>query len=286
GGVDSPGMDPLEEAVDTLSAQYGTLFVISAGNDYDTFPVSSPGSAAAALTVAASDRDGNIADFSSRGMTVDGALKPDIAAPGVDIVAARAAGTELGGLVGDEYVSVSGTSMAAPHVAGAAALLLSRFPTWRGADVKAALMGSAVFNPEFSTLEQGAGRVDIAAALDASVLASAASLSMGDARWPHEDDPPTVRTLTYRNLGPATELAVELDVVGPDGAPAPAGMFTVSPSVISLPEGATASVRITADTRLPAPDGLYGGRVLAYDGASRFLAVPLALEREVESYDL
>jgi len=286
GGTDTPGMDPLEEAVDTLTAQYGTLFVISAGNDYTFFPVSSPGSAAAALTVGAVDREDRVAPFSSRGMTVDGALKPDIAAPGVDIVAARADGTELGALVGEDYVTLSGTSMAAPHAAGAAALLLQQHPTWRGSDVKAALMGSAVFNPEFSTLDQGAGRVDIAAALGTSVLASAASLGMGIVQWPHEDDEPTVRTVTYRNLGPATELAVEIAIVGPDGAPAPEGMFTVSPSIISLPEGGTAAVRVTANTSVEALDGLYSGRLIASDGTSGPLAIPLALVREVESYNL
>jgi len=86
--------------------------------------------------------------------------------------------------------------MATPHVAGAAAILLQQHPTWRGADVKAALMGTAAFNPAYTTADQGAGRVDVAAALDASVLANAASLSLGIARWPHEDDAPTVRTLT------------------------------------------------------------------------------------------
>jgi len=285
-GTDTPGLDPLEEAVETLSSQFGTLFVISAGNDGGFLPVGTAGSTAAALTVGAVDRDDNLADFSSRGLTVDGALKPDITGPGVDIVAARGAGTELGALVGDDYVTASGTSMAAPHVAGAAALVLQQRPTWRGADVKAALMGSAVFNSAYTTADQGAGRVDVAAALDTSFLANASSLSLGIARWPHEDDEPIVRTLTYRNLGPAAELELELDIVAADGSRPPAEMFTVSPSRISLPEGGTASVRVTANTAVAAPDGFYGGRVLASDGNARSLAIPLALVREVESYDL
>jgi subtilisin family serine protease len=285
-GTDTPGLDPLEETVETLSSQFGTLFVISAGNDGGFNPVGTAGSTAAALTVGAVDREDNLADFSSRGLTLDGTLKPDITGPGVDIVAARGAGTELGALVGEDYVAIGGTSMAAPHVAGAAALVLQQHPTWRGADVKAALMGSAAYNPIYTTADQGAGRVDVAAALDTSFLANASSLSLGIARWPHEDDAPTVRTVTYRNLGPATELELELDIVAADGTRPPAEMFTVTPSSISLPEGGTASVRVTANTSVPAPDGLYSGRVLASDASGRSLAIPLALVREVESYDL
>ncbi|HTV24510.1 MAG TPA: S8 family serine peptidase, partial [Polyangiaceae bacterium] len=285
-GLDTPGLDPIEEAVETLSSQFGALFVISAGNDGGFYPVGSAGSTAAALSVGAVDREDNVAVFSSRGLTVDGALKPDITGPGVDIVAARAAGTELGTPVGDDYVTLSGTSMAAPHVAGAAALIAQQHPTWRGADIKAALMGTALFNPAYSTVDQGAGRVDIARALDASFLANTSSLGFGIARWPHEDDEPGVRTVTYRNLGPATELVIELDVTSADGSPAPADMFTVTPSSISLPENGTASVRVTADTRVAGPDGLYSGRVIASDGISRSLALPLAAVREVESYDL
>jgi hypothetical protein len=285
-GFDTPGLDPVEEAVETLSAQFGALFIIAAGNEGGFYPVGSAGSTAGALAVGAIDRDDNVADFSSRGLTVDGALKPDITGPGVDIVAARAAGTELGVPMGDDYVASSGTSMAAPHVAGAAALVAQQHPTWRGADIKAALMGTAAYNPAYTTLDQGAGRVDVAAALDVSFLANATSLSLGIVRWPHEDDAPSVRTLTYRNLGAAIELAVELDIVAPDGNAAPAGMFSVTPSTISLPEGGTATVRVTANTSLPAPDGLYSGRLIASDGAGKSLALPLALVREVESYDL
>ncbi|WP_231648290.1 S8 family serine peptidase [Saccharothrix sp. NRRL B-16348] len=129
GGTDTPGLDPLEEAVNTLSAQSGTLFVIAAGNSGRPGTVGSPGSADAALTVGAVDRQDGIAEFSSRGPRLgDGAVKPDITAPGVDIVAAKAATGSIGVPVGDGHVAVSGTSMASPHVAGAAG---SRPRSWR-----------------------------------------------------------------------------------------------------------------------------------------------------------
>jgi hypothetical protein len=286
-GGDAPGYDPLEEALSTLAAQYGALFVVAAGNEGSgPGTVGSPGTIAAALTVGAVDRDEQVAVFSSRGMTLDGALKPDLTAPGVDIVAARAAGTELGELVGEDYVTLSGTSMATPHVAGAAALLLDRHPSWGPAELKSALIGSAAHNPEFTARDQGGGRVDVAAALDATLLASAPNLSFGAARWPHDDDAPVARTVTYRNLGPAAELTIELDVTGPDGSAAPEGMFRVEPATLSVPEGGSASVRVTADTRVGSVDGIFGGRLIASHADGRSQAVPIAVEREVESYDL
>jgi subtilisin family serine protease len=286
-GSDTPGYDPLEEALTTLTAQYGALFVVSAGNSGDFEPtVGSPATVAAALAVGAVDRDEALALFSSRGMTPEGLLKPDLTAPGVDIVAARAAGSELGALVGDDYVMASGTSMAAPHVAGAAALLLQRHPIWAPADVKSALVSSAVYNPAISANAQGGGRVDVAAAIDTTLLASAPSLSFGVARWPHEDDEPIPRTVTYRNLGAATELAFQVDAFDPAGAPAPDGMFRVEPAVLVLPAGGSASVRVTADTRLGAADGVYGGRLIASDATGTALGIPIVVNREIESYDL
>ncbi|MGN9844984.1 S8 family serine peptidase [Nonomuraea sp. H19] len=123
-GVEEQDLDPLEEAVNSLSARTGTLFVISAGNDGRPGTVSSAGSADAALTVGAVDRSDRIADFSSQGPRQgDHAIKPDITAPGVNIVAAAAGGA---------YRTLSGTSMAARHVAGAAAILAQKHPDWTG----------------------------------------------------------------------------------------------------------------------------------------------------------
>jgi hypothetical protein len=147
-------------------------------------------------------------------------------------------------------------------------------------------MGSAAFNPALTGLDQGAGRVDIAAALDASLIAASPSVSFGLALWPHEDDEVATRSVDYRNLGPAVELQLELDIVGPDGLRPPDEMFSISQQTLSIPEGGTASVMLTADTSVPAPDGVYSGRLIASDGIGRTISVPIVVQREVESYDL
>ncbi|ROT31669.1 peptidase S8 [Micromonospora sp. HM5-17] len=286
GGSDTPEVDPLEEAVQALTDEYGTLFVIAAGNDEAEGTINSPGSAEAALTVGALDRDGNLADFSSRGPRIgDGGLKPDITAPGVDIRAARSGDAYPGDP--DPYLAMSGTSMATPHVTGAAAILAQRHPRWRAAALKATLMASAVPNPELGVFAQGAGRVDVARAIQQSVAADPASIGFGRQLWPHDDDTPVTKTVTYTNSGSAP-VTVELSVpaTGPEGVAAPAGMFTVSASTVTVPAGGTATVTVTADTRVAAPDGRYTGRLVASVDGTPVVQTPFAVEREVESYDV
>ena len=99
GGDTDDGSDPLAAAVNELSATSDTLFVIAAGNNGGNGrpPSPHPASADAALTVGAVDVHDVMAGFSSRGPRFrNGALKPEVVAPGVDVTAARAAGTELG----------------------------------------------------------------------------------------------------------------------------------------------------------------------------------------------
>jgi subtilisin family serine protease len=122
----------------------------------------------------------SMADFSSEGparLTSD--LKPDITAPGVNITSAGI-GTGTGSL------TISGTSMATPHVAGAAILLRQLHPTWAPAQIKALLMNQAVRklkNNDLSTpvpaTVMGSGRVDVFASATAHSLASPGSLSFG-----------------------------------------------------------------------------------------------------------
>ncbi|MFC4853545.1 S8 family serine peptidase [Actinophytocola glycyrrhizae] len=284
----SDGTDPMSQAVNRITAETGALFVISAGNSGPgAESIGSPAAADAALTVGAVDRNDGLADFSSRGPRwEDGAVKPDITAPGVEIVAAKANNGVIGDPAGEGYVSLSGTSMAAPHVAGAAAIVAAQHPEWAADQLKSTLMGSARPNDELSVFEQGAGRVDVAAATTATVFASPASINNGIAQWPHDDDQPSTKTLTYTNTGtePVT-LDLAADITGPAGSPAPQGMFTFESTRLTVPAGGRASTTVTTDTRTDAEDGLYSG-VITAAGVDHEVRTPIAVNREVESYDV
>lgn len=286
-GPDGPELDPLEAAVNQLTAETGTLFVASAGNNGTTRPVGSPASADAALAVGAVDRQDDLAEFSSRGPRVgDAAVKPDITAPGVGIVAARAADGTIGDPVDPNYTRVSGTSMAAPHAAGAAVLLAQQHPDWTAAELKAALMVSALPHPVYTAFEQGAGRLDVAAAVHQSVLTSPASLSLGRQPFPHDDDEPVSRMVTYRSFSSTpTVLSLAVDVSGPDGLPAPPGMFSVEPGSVTLAPFGEAEVTVTADTRVPSPLGHFTGALLAA-AEDTTVRTALGIDKELELYDL
>ncbi|MCX4660555.1 S8 family peptidase [Streptomyces uncialis] len=289
GGPDSPGVDPMEAQINKLSAEKGILFAVAAGNAGPR-NIDSPGSADHALTVGAVDGGDALADFSGTGpRTGDGAVKPDLTAPGVGITAAAADDSLLDGSVGQDpagYLTIDGTSMATPHVAGAAALLKQKHPGWSYAELKAALTSSAK-GGAYSPFEQGSGRVRADKALDQTVVADPVSLGFGTARWPHTDDTPLTRQLTYRNLGGQdVTLDLALTARDPAGRPAPAGFFTLAQPQVTVPAGGTASVALTAATRLGGTaDGMYSAYVVA-TGGGQSVRTGAAVEREVESYDL
>ncbi|KAL3677173.1 hypothetical protein R1sor_027121 [Riccia sorocarpa] len=112
-----------------------------------------------------------IAQFSSRGPNLVSKyiLKPDLTAPGVNILAAWTGYAEPGAVTFD-YKIISGTSMACPHVSGAAALLKSLHPTWSPAAIKSALMTSATPLETGSILDYGAGEIDIVKAADPGLI--------------------------------------------------------------------------------------------------------------------
>lgn len=140
-----------------------------------------------------------LADFSSRGpVTVTWEIKPDIVAPGVAINS-----TIPGG-----YLPLQGTSMAAPHVAGAAALIKQAHPDWTPTEIKAAIMNTAKditdrSGKRYRTFEQGAGRIQLEAAINTETLVSPGSLQFGKfqlADSMHEHS----AKLTVKNSGSST----------------------------------------------------------------------------------
>ncbi|MEI5909097.1 S8 family serine peptidase [Bacillus spongiae] len=116
-----------------------------------------------------------LAPFSSRGpVTFNWLIKPDLSAPGV----------EINSTVPKGYRSLQGTSMAAPHVTGLAAILLQAHPTWTPDEVKSALMLTAKplideTGREYDPTEQGAGRISVKDAININTLVTPSSLSFG-----------------------------------------------------------------------------------------------------------
>lgn len=111
-----------------------------------------------------------LAEFSSRGPNNDGWIKPELTAPGVNINSATIlqAPTPGGGMPdASGYISASGTSMATPHVAGAAALIRQAHPDWTSLQIKAALVNTASrMEGQGTVMDQGNGAMDLARAID------------------------------------------------------------------------------------------------------------------------
>ncbi len=264
GGPVTKGDDPMSQALDALTAEYHTTFVVAAGNTHPdeagTSDVTSPGAAAAAITVGAVSKSDGIYAGSREGLMGDAYVKPDIMAPGVNITAAQAAGTGSDA----PYVSKTGTSMAAPHVAGSVALVKQEHPTWGPEQLKAALTSTA--NPLHgeSVFRIGAGRVDVDRATRQRVFVDQGLLDLGYFARPY--DPATLhptRTLTYTNDSDApVTLHLAATVSGKLSGPAPAGVLTVSPDTLTIAPGAKEQAEVALDAATATADE-YSGRVTA-----------------------
>ncbi len=236
-------------ALDSAAAA-GVVPVVAAGNDYNDFgagSVSSPANSDAAIAVAAVSISGTTrthAEFSSVGpTTVSQRLKPDVSAPGVDV---------LSSIPGGGWSELSGTSMASPHVAGAAALLRQRHPAWTVAQLKSALVESGVdsvdergrpVGPRF----QGGGVIALQRADRPLLFALPTAVSFG---------------LLLR--GQASTRTVGLDDAGGGGGTwqvgrvmrnAPAGVRLELPATITVPGELTVSASTTRSARPGDVDG-------------------------------
>ncbi|MBB4908799.1 S8 family peptidase [Actinophytocola algeriensis] len=288
GIADGPGLDPIEEAVNLLTEETGTLFVVAAGNNgNEPGSVTSPGTADAALTVGAVDRSDQLASFSSRGPRQDdNAIKPDVTAPGVSIVAARAKGTSMGQPSGEGYTAASGTSMATPHVAGAAAVLAQRYESRREAlspgELKAALMSTAEPTNGASVHDQGTGRVDLGRAVQ-GVRSDTGSISEF-LEWPHGPRQRVTRKVTYHNdTNRPVFLRFGTELTGADGRRAPGKLLEVRHRHLVVPPRSRREVPVTIHGDVP--PGTYTGALTATssDGRTK-LRTAIAVTVDTERY--
>jgi len=209
-----------------------------------------------------------VASFSSRGPSARNSLKPDIAAPGVNIMAQGYAVGATGEARHLGYGQASGTSMASPHVAGSAALLRQMYPTWSNDAIKSALMSTSkymwIYNFDGSPAQptdMGAGRLDVGAAMDPGVILNppAADFGLiytGTAKLGREIEVTNVTThsetynistlYTGDGFSPTTSLAG----------------VTVSPSSLTLNPGEKKMVTVSFDPALGMGMGINQGFIV------------------------
>ena len=202
-----------------------------------------------------------LASFSSAGPRFgDSAIKPDITAPGVDIFSAGV-GTGTGCL------TLSGTSMATPHIAGAVALLKSEHPSWTPQQIKSALMNTAtdesVNGQPYPVSQMGAGRAQVNVAIKTQSLVAPASLSFGMQQSAFNFPQTFSQRLQVQNLGTSTKTyTISADFQYASDAD---GSISFSnPAKITVKPGKTGSFTFSMKVNFAklTPQGLLG----EYDG--------------------
>lgn len=161
--------DILSCAVDG-TVEAGIVVVVAAGNEGDYGTITSPGAAREALTVGAVDSKNSVASFSSKGPSnrIYG-IKPDVVAPGESIFSAKMDGG---------YISMSGTSMAAPYVAAVAANLREIHPLWSAREIRSGIL-AATGDLHLPVFVQGEGRLDTSKVSSLQTLITPAAISFG-----------------------------------------------------------------------------------------------------------
>lgn len=217
--------------------------------------------------------------FSARGPTLQRGLKPDLVAPGENIYSGAITTTNPGGVSDpSRFANASGTSQAAPHVTGGAALLKQLHPTWTPLQIKSALISSAntaVFTDSTKivnagVLDDGAGREDLSLASSVNATFSPASLSYGfvtvgsqsvqvtkDLQIKNESGGANSYSISFQNLNPGTGISL-----------------TTSASPVSPAAGQSTTVTITLTAAAGAAAGDRTGYVLITDQNSQVLRVP------------
>lgn len=263
--------DPICQAVQNAIAD-GIVVVVAAGNSGPSMgTVASPGVAPNAITVGAINETGALASFSSRGVPNSLNIKPEISAPGVNINSTVPfSGTKHSSSSG--YSTMSGTSMATPHVSGAAALLLQLHRTWTPAQVKSALISGSSDLSEPLWLA-GAGGLWVPGAASQRLFAEQPLISYGLAgESSHE----------FNVSCPGSSISVTASSTDRYSMSADGSVDTAywsnssSPTPLSLTVTATKKGLVSLSVAIPsasAPEGYYEGSV-EITGSGASLRVP------------
>lgn len=188
------------------------------------------------------------------------------------------------------YRTMSGTSMATPHVAGAAAVVRQAHPEWTAQQIKAALVSSARTGGKVAGADQtGGGVLDVIGAVDQKVL-SAPAVQAGDYNWPQDASDRTTVRVPFTNTG-KSDLTLNLKlsgVHGNDGSDVRSGIVKLEQGRVKVPAGATAQVPLRIDPTARLTDAQYGavtGRILA-TGDDVHVSVPVTLQVQPETVTL
>jgi subtilisin family serine protease len=217
-----------------------------------------------------------LSDFSSRGYGDSYSIKPDLVAPGQDIYSATESESASDLYNASGWASAQGTSFSAPHVTGSVALVLQKHPKWTPTMVKAALMNTAAADVSLdphqtekaSVMDDGAGMVNVGAAVSATALVIPSSLSFG-----------AVNTSSGAQSA-SSNLALS-DVGGGNGAWEAAvqplhgnpNLSISLPGSVNLPAQGQATIRVHLAVPTSVPNGDYDG-YFVFTSGSETLHVP------------
>jgi subtilisin family serine protease len=276
GGVGQPNDDvnPLDEAVDEASRR-GFVVSVAAGNiGPGAQTIEHPATGSDVITVGSVNdhgtpgtADDDISSFSCRGPRAFGRLDPDVSAPGEGI-----SSTMPGGGHGVK----SGTSMAAPHVSGAAALMLEWNRNLTAAQIRSRLMQSAE-NISGHVFAKGAGEINVSRAILSSLTANVSGSDRYETMLaPGENASFAVSFLNAGNASRNLTLSVEA-FSDAKQYHALESAVVQAPAVVLVPAGGEEGIVVNLSLPVNASAGVYGGVLVAASDDGQSLRVPLVL---------